>query len=247
MGNLDRLLKNDTQTIFSPSNDKCQYTRTNIRGICNSLSVATGSYNPEKTANSIKNFLESKNKLDRILYSEISSYIYSLKLTERGIFLTNIDNLLQYATTEDNYVDIDCIKIIIKIYDHAQLVSYQIENINNIFAKSIEDTKDNLNKEIKGIQKEYISILGIFAAIMLAFVGSMTFSSSILQNMHQVSMYRLILTIDMISFCFYNLIHLLLKFICHINDKKELDLKIGWFNGLCICIAFITVLTKFNC
>ena len=61
----------------------------------------------------------------------------------------------------------DSKRIIIKIYDHFQLALHQIENVNNIFASSIEEAKENLKKEIKGVEKEYISILGIFAAIVI--------------------------------------------------------------------------------
>lgn len=57
---------------------------------------------------------------------------------------------------------------------------HQIENVNNIFANSIGEAKENLQKQIKGVEKEYITILGIFAAIVLAFVGGITFSNSVL-------------------------------------------------------------------
>ena len=77
----------------------------------------------------------------------------------------------------------------IKIYDHFQLVLYQIENINNIFADGIEEAKTNLKQEVKGIEKEYISILGIFASIVLAFVGG------IMQNIGSSSIYRILLVV----------------------------------------------------
>jgi len=71
---------------------------------------------------------------------------------------------------ENNNITEDSKKLIVKIYDHFQLALHQIENVNNIFANSIEEAKENLQKEIKSVEKEYISILGIFAAIVLAFV-----------------------------------------------------------------------------
>ena len=95
-----------------------------------------------------------------------------------------------YSLDDNNNVSEDSKRIIIKIYDHFQLALHQIENVNNIFASSIEEAKENLKKEIKGVEKEYISILGIFAAIVLAFVGGITFSTSVLQNISSVSVWK---------------------------------------------------------
>lgn len=133
----------------------------------------TQKYDPQKTVENIASYITSTNKLDRILYSEISNYVYSLEMSQRGVFATNLEKLLLYSLDDDNSVDEDCKKMIVKIYDHFQLALHQIENVNNIFADSIEEAKENLQKQIKGVEKEYISILGIFASIVLAFVGEL--------------------------------------------------------------------------
>ena len=91
-------------------------------------------------------------------------------MEQRGIFATNVEKLLLYSLDEKNHVGADTKKIIVKIYDHFQLAISQIENANNIFAASIEDAKVKLQQQVKGVEKEYISILGIFASIVLAFV-----------------------------------------------------------------------------
>ena len=158
--------------------------------------------------------------------------------------MTNVESLLIFSLDvgnlsgvildkdPDTLVD-DIAKIIVKIYDHTQLVNYQIENMNTIFAQSISDAKLDLHKEIKGIEKEYISILGIFAAIVLAFVGGITFSSSVLQNIGKVSIYRLLVVVVMLAFVIVNVIWLLIKFIAEINDKDIKLFKIGLFDTVC--------------
>jgi hypothetical protein len=163
---------------------------------------------------------------------------------QRMVFLTNVESLLIFSLDvgnlsgvildkdPDTLVD-DIAKIIVKIYDHTQLVNYQIENMNTIFAQSISDAKLDLHKEIKGIEKEYISILGIFAAIVLAFVGGITFSSSVLQNIGKVSIYRLLVVVVMLAFVIVNVIWLLIKFIAEINDKDIKLFKIGLFDTVC--------------
>lgn len=122
---------------------------------------------------------------------------------------------------------------------------YQIENINNIFATSIEDTQYELQKQIRSVEKEYISILGIFAAIVLAFVGGITFSTSILQNMHTVSIFRLLLVIDFLAFILINIMHILVKFIFTINDKDSKFFHIYFLNAACMIIAIIIIVSWF--
>lgn len=203
----------------------------------------TQKYDPQKTVENISAYITSTNKLDRILYSEISNYVYSLEMSERGIFATNLEKLLLYSLDDNNEVSEDCKKMIVKIYDHFQLALHQIENVNNIFADSIEEAKENLQKQIKGVEKEYISILGIFAAIVLAFVGGITFSTSVLQNISAVSVFRLLLVVDFLAFVLINVIYILVKFIFTINEKNAKLFNIKALNIACLVIAIIIVIS----
>lgn len=179
--NLDLLFRTTDNTIMTlEQSKKFTNTKRQINGICRALTLETQKYDPKKTVRNIESYILLSNKLDRILYSEISNYAYALEMSERGIFATNLEKLLLYSLDDKNDVNDDCKKMIVKIYDHFQLALHQIENVNNIFANSIEEAKENLQKQIKGVEKEYISILGIFAAIVLAFVGGITFSTSVL-------------------------------------------------------------------
>ena len=89
-----------------------------------------------------------------------------------------------------------------KLYDHVNLDVSRInlsdgsdrvvsgeENIlslkkrPNVLEGKLKNAKNDLddaNLKLKNQQKEYITILGIFAAIVLSFVGSFTFASSVL-------------------------------------------------------------------
>lgn len=126
-----------------------------------------------------------------------------------------------YVLDDNNKANDDTKKIVIKTYDHVQLNINQIENANNIFKNSIRDAKDKLHDEIKCVEKEYITILGIFASIVLAFVGGITFTTSVLQNIDKVSIFRLVLTVDIIGAVLVNVIYLLISFILKINDKDK--------------------------
>ena len=77
-------------------------------------------------------------------------------MEQRGIFATNVEKLLLYSLDEKNHVGADTKKIIVKIYDHFQLAISQIENVNNIFAASIEDAKVKLQQQVKGVERQTI-------------------------------------------------------------------------------------------
>lgn len=227
---LDCLLKTDgatkDETIVSLDNSrKYKNTKIQMRSLCKELSTQSSKYKPEEMVETIDLYLDRSDKLDRILYSEISNYIFGLTSANRGTFSTNVENLLLYVLGEKNSVKDDTRKIVIKIYDHVQLATHQIENANNIFNNSILDAKSKLHDEIKGIEREYITILGIFASIVLAFVGGITFTTSVLQNIDKASIFRLILTVDVIGAVLVNVIYLLISFILRINDKDE---EINW-------------------
>ena len=228
-------------------NEKLEITKKIICDLCGSLMVETNSYRPESSIKCINSFLSSESKMERILYSEISNYIFYLDGEEkRGIFATNVDNLLKYVNNEENKIEMDVLKITIKIFDHFHLALHQIENVNNIIAAAIssskEEVKKELRKEFKGMEKEYISILGIFAAIILAFVGGITFSTSVLQNIHHASIYRTIFITDMIGFTLINILYLLMNFIENINEKNFKKGHIIFINVVFIGILFLTVL-----
>lgn len=243
--NLEVLVRTDdsSASAIKPDNSKrYKYSKRSINWICKTLTFETNTYLPEKTVEQIEAYLKAKDKMTRILYSEISNFLFNLSSEKRVIFLTNIEKLLLYTMDDAVELSDDAAKIVVKIYDHTQLVNYQIENMNAIFAQRITDAKIDLHKEIKGVEKEYISILGIFASIVLTFVGGISFSSAVLQNIGSVSIYRLLMVIIMLALVLVNVIYLLVKFIADINDKNIKVFKLGIFNMVCFVLMFIIVI-----
>lgn len=89
--NLDVLLRTTDNTIMSlEQSKKFNNTKRKINGICKALSMNTQKYDPQKTVENIASYITSTNKLDRILYSEISNYVYSLEMSQRGVFATMV-------------------------------------------------------------------------------------------------------------------------------------------------------------
>lgn len=192
--------------------------------LCKDLSASTTKYKPEKTINIINKFI-SGSELNRILYSEITIYMYNLEAYKLNMVLHNVEKLLLFALNkQDEDITADCRKIVFKIYDHCNLISSQTNNAKQIHKKGIDRAKSemerNLKSDFKSLEREYITILGIFVAIILAFVGGITFSSSVLQHMGSVSSYRLFSVIIVLGDIMLSALFLMMKFICSLNDKK---------------------------
>lgn len=54
-----------------------------------------------------------------------------------------------------------------------------------------KDDLDKMNKDMQNTQKEYVAILGIFAAVVLTFTGGIAFTTSVFENIASVSIYRI--------------------------------------------------------
>ena len=128
----------------------------------------------------------------------------------------------------------------------------QINNSTEEIKKELKEESERKSQEImesqRKMQNEYITILGIFAAIVLAFTGGMTFSSSVLENLHKSSIYRIIFVTLIIGCILYNLIWLLLDFIRNINRQTMRKWWMLWlFNCLFLGLMLFTGLSyKFD-
>lgn len=252
--NIENLLKTtDSKSTIIDNPDLLVVSKKKIKSICTALCIESKDYDPQKTITTIRGYLNSKTNKERILYSEITSFVYHLEEVKQGNFITNIEKLLIYALDDNNSVEEDCSKIVIKIYDHIHLAISQKgmaidtqETANKVIFNKLQsvkkDVKEELSTDTKRIEKEYITILGIFAAIVFAFIGGITFSSSVLQNIDAVSIYRLLIVIDLLAMILINSIYVLVKFIMHINDKGKSLFQICNLNIIMLLIAILIII-----
>ena len=231
-------------------------SKEEIQKICSSLCYKSNEYMPSMTMTILKNYINNDTKLDRMLYSEITNRVYGM---DEGTFLTNVESLLEYTLNLPKNIECDCRKIVVKIFDHCQLANYQIENAGNIAEKSNDRVKakiiEEVNRDMKVIEREYITILGIFASIVLAFMGGISFSSATLNAMKDVSIFRLLLIVDLLAFILVNSIALLTSVISNdsksaveeaqsSNKKKN---SLVTFNKILLAIAVIVVIASIFC
>ncbi|PAF47246.1 hypothetical protein BKH41_08170 [Helicobacter sp. 12S02232-10] len=116
---------------------------------------------------------------------------------------------------------------------------------NNL--KNQQDQYKTIENNLKNQQTQYVAILGIFASIILAFVGSFTFSTSVLTNIDKASIYKLVFVMILIGFFVINILYYLFKFVEKISlngreSNKCCKSKIFWVNILIFILLLSDVL-----
>ena len=189
----------------------------------------------------------SNNKYEKIYhhyYSDIGSVLSQQNIEQLDYISTN----LQYIKTNYTKNRIDIKNQIEKLYDHSnirileqRLVS-KINNETQISIDKLTEQSTDIEAKLEKNKFDYITILGIFASVMLAFVGGFTFSTSVLNNIKEVSIYRLTFIAGLIGFVFFNLVFLLLHFLMKMTNRKTPKAIPIFFNIVILSIMFSTFL-----
>lgn len=144
-----------------------------------------------------------------------------------------------------------------KLYDHVNLeiarLNYCVSvmksetEISSIQKKveSAEKTLEKIKEKSENIQKEYISILGIFSAVVLAFIGGIVFSTSVFSNIHLASIYRIVLITLIVGIVVVNIIYALFMFISNLTNKKEKQFsqkQIIFFNAIFLFLILAVII-----
>lgn len=147
-----------------------------------------------------------------------------------------------------------------KLYDHISLDIARIKysekgDVEVSGQESIEKIRSQINDDESKIitlqdsvkeatvkadkmQKEYVSILAIFAAVIGVFFSGVGFSTSVLSNIDKSSIYRILLGVIILGMFLFNLLALLLGFIREIVVNKTWSLRVYIIGNL----AFIIIL-----
>ncbi|MGL6168775.1 MAG: hypothetical protein ACRC0Y_10845 [Fusobacteriaceae bacterium] len=235
-------------------NSRLSESKRFIRNVLNSLKE--NHYDVQTTIKIIENEIKEKKGLQRLVYSQLTTEVYSINgELESERINQNISRLLDHVTS--NCQTDDCQNIIIKFYDHYQLANFQVSKVNKEIEDKIRTESQELNDEIKKVksssekaiekyenmEKQNITILGIFAAIILSFVGSFVFSTSVLSNLHSTNIFKLVFMSSIIGIVFINMIHLLLSFIMKLNNHNETKFfELKKFNIFFIVLMILVVI-----
>lgn len=130
-----------------------------------------------------------------------------------------------------------------EVYGDSKELANQARDLSQKATKSLEKA-DNLAEQTNALKAEVITVLGIFSAILLAFVGGLTFSTSVLANLHQSSIYRVILAILLIGLVLVNILYGLFYYIDKLvmrSDRQKIK-PLFVANGIILALIALTVI-----
>lgn len=110
--------------------------------------------------------------------------------------------------------------------------------------KNAEESQKRVEKELASQQREYIAILGIFAAVVLAFTAGIAFSTSVLENISGVSIYRIAGITLLIGMVLTNILFGLFYYIDRlVNQRENQRIKPLWLtNAIFIFLLIVTLI-----
>lgn len=116
----------------------------------------------------------------------------------------------------------------------------QVQSKIELAKQDLDSQVDTVRKAVQEAQKEYITILGIFASIVLAFTAGIAFSTSVLENMHQVSVYRVVLVVLLIGLVLTNILYGLFYYIGKlVRPQGEKVIKPLWITNAILIILLL--------
>ncbi|GAA8233499.1 hypothetical protein HpKG59_00810 [Helicobacter pylori] len=146
-------------------------------------------------------------------YSKITTIILNSTRDKEQAFMMLTQNIKILKEIQDNK-EVESIKPKLeKLYDHMNLECIRLQDFDEKMSR-VKDVsiklEDELNKNYKKLSEElnkqqtqYITILGIFASIVLTFVGGLAFSTSVLSNIDKANAYRLVFVMAFIALFFW--------------------------------------------
>lgn len=146
--------------------------------------------------------------------------------------MLNLQAIIEVFSDSVEPKDYEFVKKISKLHDHISLEYSRIELIFSEYESRVkiaeeklaaattlsEETLENADK----LKTEVITILSIFAAIVLAFMGGMSFTASTFQNIADVSFYRIALIALLCGFVIFNTVSVLLYIVSKIINRSIL-------------------------
>lgn len=165
--------------------------------------------------------IDISNQLKKLydhLSLDIARITYSDAADRRISQNESIDNL----KTEINRLRIEVDSYESKLRESQEAISQTQDKIANS-EKAINETHNKIEQS----EKQYVAILGIFASIVLTVIAGITFSTSVLENIHKGSIYRIVFVCLLIGLILLDILYFLYIFILRIVKDTKKDSNKG--------------------
>lgn len=208
----------------------------------------------------------SRNEKSTIEYAPVTYYVYNI-----GYDKHDIDDVSESVSRAKNLVNFDSPDFtgfndngnieyrFNKILDHLSLAFVQatemrrlqdmideseenLKKVNRSF-EDIRHTQNIVEEKVESIYPQFITILGIFTAIIVAFFGGVSLSNSII-NHKMFNNIQLFITIGAVASIFIlTMLFMLMTWIDHLLDKNHYKIKYTdvYFTAI-ICLAVFSII-----
>ncbi len=225
-GKRDSDIQKKDKVMQKTSKKKIERMSESIGDICKALSQSSKDFNNELVFKQIDTYI---NRHDRLLYADISNYIFQLHSEQEvSVFQTNLESLLEYVLSDEYTQKIDVAldqeerykffrnrKVVLKLYDHVNLARRQYielretdEDFERRFDKYFSKHQLEITKEMSN---QLVTLVGIFTAIAFVVFGGISSLDDIFRaGMSNIPLIRLMILGTLWSLCMTNLLYIFL-------------------------------------
>lgn len=201
-------------------------------------------------------------RVDRHRYSDISKHLTEKTPDALDLLRDGMNQVLEDARSNEYDHDteepqnLECYKKVVKLADHIELEASRLSSVYQIKViadraestyqksddllkkseQSIEDTKDKAQK----LSQQLISILGIFAGIVVTFSFATSTIGEALSNLTQANVCYLGFIICLLGVIFANVVAMLMSFVTKLSWSKMRS-AIPWVLYSVINVVLITL------
>lgn len=212
----------------SSKNDHIDSMSVAMLNLCKELSqsVTNGNFHSEHWLDELRSYISNND--NRLLYSDISNYIFNLSDEEFTTFTTNLDSVLNDAADLRGTgveQDKNLYKTLLKFFDHVNLAHRQ----NSMFSNKQQDIDNEIERLLgpkvqditKDMTSQLVGLVSIFTALSFLIFGGIsslqnTFNSlSTAANAQNSILPTLIVTLAW-AFCLMNLLFGFMYFVLRI-------------------------------
>lgn len=184
--------------------------------------------------NELRNEKAQNNQRYRIEYVYLNNdYLYTYIDSKKIKYREKAYKLHDHIALElDRISSLDNIRTeIIQSSDDREKLRKQISDFDEATKKinkaysDIYASYDKLKEKMEGLQKDYVSILGILSAVLITVTAGSIFSSSVLNNMHRSNIYKITFVCLILALVLFNAVSCMMLFIRWIilMDKSQLQ------------------------
>ncbi len=199
--------------------------------ICEMLSEETKNFNAKKFFDKIHEYIV---KNDRLIYTNITNYIFVLSDEEFGVLQTNIDSVGNYMYGDQYNQDYSKLledrnekrslertqRTVLKMWDHVNLARRQYvmfhhkdEDYGKIVDEKMEIAGAKISKEMN---VQLISLVAIFTALSFLVFGGISSLDNIFAGAKDIPILKLVVVGSIWGFCIMNMLFVFIFFIAKI-------------------------------